>query len=233
MFKKDGGEKMPNKSKIIVLQGISCSSKTLIKDFLTGKLNVREMADTLKEYSETENVEIQKNIFNLISKFNQDFKYFDQVLTTTTRELRMGEEKMVDYRFVTKDEFKSYLKHEKVLEHVVNFGDYYGTLFEDINLAIESGNHLVAAIDLSGAMEYKYFFPGKTVVIHMKSDIETMINRLQIRSSKPDDIERRKKEAPIQEIGSEYANYVVDSRKRIDVVFREILDIIEKECKTK
>lgn len=224
---------MPNKSKIIVLQGISCSSKTLIKDFLTGKLNVREMADTLKEYSETENVEIQKNIFNLISKFNQDFKYFDQVLTTTTRELRMGEEKMVDYRFVTKDEFKSYLKHEKVLEHVVNFGDYYGTLFEDINLAIESGNHLVAAIDLSGAMEYKYFFPGKTVVIHMKSDIETMINRLQIRSSKPDDIERRKKEAPIQEIGSEYANYVVDSRKRIDVVFREILDIIEKECKTK
>lgn len=233
MFKKVGGENMSEKSKVIILQGISCSSKTLIKDFLTGNLNVREMADTLKEYSEEESVEIQTNIFKLISVFNQNFKYFDQVLTTTTRNPRPGEEMMIDYRFVSKDDFKSLVEQSKVLEHVKNFGDFYGTLFDDINPALESGNNVVAAIDVQGALKYIKHFPTKAVMIHMDSDIPTMVKRLEIRESKAEDIKRRIDEAPIQEFGKIHAKYIVDSKKRIDVVFEEILKIIEIECKSK
>lgn len=222
-----------SKAKIIVLQGISCSSKTIIKDFLSGNLNVSELMDTLDEYSKEEHDEIQNNIFKTLMRFNKEFNQFDQVLTTTTRAMRRGEESMVDYRYVNKPAFEKLLKSGQVIEHVYNFGDYYGTLRKDLTKALDSDNNLVAAIDIFGALKYKELFPEKTLIIHMLSDEETMVRRLKIRNSLKDDIDKRVKEASIQTEGLYRADYVIDSRQRIDQVFEILLDILLKNAKTK
>jgi len=84
-----------------------------------------------------------KKLFKAIPNY-----YFS--ISTTTRELRNGEEDGVDYFFVTKEEFEQDIKDNNFLEYATVHGNYYGTSLKPIYKALEETKLVIFDIDVQG-----------------------------------------------------------------------------------
>ncbi|QUH22045.1 hypothetical protein [Alkaliphilus sp. B6464] len=215
--------------KILVLQGISCASKTVVNNFLMGVLTVKETIKIIDEYPRSIRAKVFSNMLDILNLYVNHFDIFSKFLTSTSRVVREGEVHMRDYRFTDKDTFENFIKEDKMVEYVVNFGKYYGTHKEDLDSLFKSKNNGVGVLDIEGVKKLKSFYGDKVVFIHMKSDVETMVKRLGRRNSNKDDIKKRIYEAHLQMNMEDVADYVVDSRERLDIVLEKILNILFDE----
>ena len=66
-------------------------------------------------------------------KIQQKYNSFIVSVSHTTRTARSNEVDGVDYHFVKKDEFEDLIKKEKFYEYAKIFGNYYGTLKENVD----------------------------------------------------------------------------------------------------
>lgn len=55
-----------------------------------------------------------------------------KMITTTTRDLRVGEVDGKDYFFVTKEQFEKMLRKDKFVEHTIYNGNFYGSTKDQI-----------------------------------------------------------------------------------------------------
>ena len=69
----------------------------------------------------------------------------------TTRPRRAGETDGVDYRYVSRVEFRGLVERGELLEHVTYLGDEYGTSRAQIREVFAQGKDVVLNIDVEGA----------------------------------------------------------------------------------
>lgn len=69
----------------------------------------------------------------------------------TTRPRRAGETDGVDYRYVSRVEFRGLVERGELLEHVTYLGDEYGTSRAKIREVFAQGKDVVLNIDVEGA----------------------------------------------------------------------------------
>ena len=69
----------------------------------------------------------------ITKKIQQKYNSFIVSVSHTTRTARSNEVDGVDYHFVKKDEFEDLIKKEKFYEYAKIFGNYYGTLKENVD----------------------------------------------------------------------------------------------------
>lgn len=110
------------------------------------------------------------------------------LLSFTTREPREGEYNMVDYRFIGDVE----LGHQILLDNVVEMTNYngntYGLLRKDVESAMCDGNDVYFICDNNGAEQISKMYPSQCVVIFLKTDVKTMIDRMRRRGDDADSI---------------------------------------------
>jgi guanylate kinase len=71
-------------------------------------------------------------------------------ISTTTRELRDGEEDGVNYHYISKDEFKEDIQDGAFLEWAKVHDNYYGTSLKPILRELHSGKLVMFDIDVQG-----------------------------------------------------------------------------------
>lgn len=71
-------------------------------------------------------------------------------ISTTTREIRDGEEDGVDYYFVSKEEFEKGIDNDGFLEWARVHGNYYGTAIKPIKKALREDKIVMFDIDVQG-----------------------------------------------------------------------------------
>ena len=89
----------------------------------------------------------KSSLLNEILKNNNDI-YFS--ISTTTREIREGEEDGVNYYYISKEEFEKDIENGIFLEWANVHGNYYGTSLKPVNEALESGKLVIFDIDVQG-----------------------------------------------------------------------------------
>ena len=62
---------------------------------------------------------------------------FEQVITTSTREIRNGESESHPYHFISTDDFKGKIENEEMIEWAEVYGNYYGSTKEEVDKEIE------------------------------------------------------------------------------------------------
>lgn len=116
-------------------------------------------------------------------------------MTHTSREMRESEKQLdskIQYHFHSKEEFKEMIEKGKFFEWVNFNGNYYGTVKEDIENAINDENtHYVAVVDIRGALDIKAKYPKALSVFFLMSNMEELRDRLKERKSREEDIEDR------------------------------------------
>ena len=119
-------------------------------------------------------------------------------ISDTTRPARDNEKSGIDYNFISEDQFKANIDNNAYVEHAVVFGNYYGSLRNNIINHFEKGRDILFDIDWQGAaqlkksnfsnMVYIFITPPSKEIIHqrLKSRAKTSgdnINTIDIRMS--------------------------------------------------
>ncbi|QOY54327.1 guanylate kinase [Candidatus Sulfurimonas marisnigri] len=147
-------------------------------------------------------------------------------ISTTTRQIRDGEENGVHYYFVSEEEFKKDIEEDNFLEYAFVHGNYYGTSLKPVKKSLNEGKLVLFDIDVQ----------GNTLVNNRLGDITTSVfispptlselkKRLQDRSTDAQDVVERRLEMAKKEIQriSEYDYLVInDNLKEAADVLRTI-----------
>ena len=76
-------------------------------------------------------------------------------VSDTTRAPRDNEINGNDYNFISESEFKRKIKNNEYVEFAKVFGNYYGSLKENVNSILSAGNDVLFDIDWQGAKQLK------------------------------------------------------------------------------
>lgn len=80
-------------------------------------------------------------------------------ISATTRNPRGEERHGVDYYFLTREQFKSMIAGDQLLEWANVYGNYYGTPQQPVIDAVNRGLDVILEIDVQGALNVKSKYP--------------------------------------------------------------------------
>lgn len=105
-------------------------------------------------------------------------------ISATTRNIRPGEVDGKDYYFLSKEEFKSKIEQDELVEYEEIFGNYYGTLVSELQRAKNEDKILLFDVDVKGALSIRKFYPEESLLIFLSPpSIEILEQRLRNRNT--------------------------------------------------
>jgi guanylate kinase len=124
----------------------------------------------------------------------------------TSRAARNGERDVVDYNFISREQFERRANAGEFLEWADVFGNYYGTAAADVEQLIAAGQDVVLVIDVQGARQVKSRGVDHTAIFVMPPSFEVLEQRLRGRSKDTEEqMQRRLDTARIE--ASSYVDY--------------------------
>ena len=105
-------------------------------------------------------------------------------VSVTTRKKRKDEVEGVDYFFKNDEEFLLMIKNDEFIENAKVFGNYYGTLKEEVLKKIKNGVDVIVDIDWQGTRQIQKHIPEDIVKIFiLPPSIKELECRLRNRAS--------------------------------------------------
>ena len=158
------------------------------------------------------------------------------IITVTTRTKRTNETDGVHYRFVSGNEFRELIDHNKLLEYANVYGNYYGVPKEPVSQALDMGKDVIIKCDVQGAATIKRILPQAVFIFLAPSSMEELVLRLkQRRTESPSDLDLRIKTAEAELEQLPLFDYMVINRQgEIERAVADIEAIIAAEkCRVK
>ena len=113
-------------------------------------------------------------------------------VSATTRPKKPGDDNGKIYDHVDKTEFFRRLDHDEFLEYAQVYGDYYGTPKHPSMDYLADGRDVLLEIDVQGALQVRYQYPGSLMVFILPPDEPTLLKRLTDRGrDSEEDIAKR------------------------------------------
>ena len=153
-------------------------------------------------------------------------------VSATTRAPRTGETEGVNYFFKTKDQFRSMIERDELLEGAEYVGQYYGTPRSFVSETIQAGKDIILEIEVQGAMKVKQRFPEGVFIFLMPPSLDELKTRIENRGTETDESIRNRLSVAVDEIRLlEHYDYAVVN-DRVESACERILSIITAEhCK--
>jgi len=104
-------------------------------------------------------------------------------VSATTRTPRTGEQDGVAYHFVTRNEFDTMARRGEFAEYATVHGNLYGTPRREVERVLESGRHVVMAIDVQGAAQFSAAFPDTVRIFVLPPSGAALLERLRGRGT--------------------------------------------------
>lgn len=143
-----------------------------------------------------------------------------KIVTTTTRDKRIGEVNGIDYFFVTKEQFEKMIIEDRFVEYTLYNGQMYGSTKDQI------ANDKCVVIDPAGLRSYINLHNKNIITFYLEADEETRHKRMITRGDAPEKIKSRIENDRIAFRPENIAkvDYVIDAsnNKSIEQVASEI-----------
>ena len=139
----------------------------------------------------------------LLNEVYKDIGDYYFSISTTTRDMREGEEHGKDYLFVSKEEFQEDIKSDNFLEWAQVHDNYYGTSLKPINKALDDGKLVIFDIDVQGhEIVREKLNDIVTSVFITTPSLSELENRLYGRKTDSDDVIKKRLSNSKEEIKS-------------------------------
>ena len=144
-------------------------------------------------------------------------------ISATSRAPRKSEINGINYFFKSREEFEKLIKENAFLEYTETYGNYYGTLKEQVNVALEKGKNIILEIDPVGARNIRFSYPEAVLMFLVAPSLEILKNRLTARGSEKENALQTRINSAINEIeNASLYDYIVIN----DFVERASEDIV-------
>ena len=141
------------------------------------KINLRGVVLVISSPSGAGKTTICKKILEEVNGINLS-------VSVTTRKKRKDEVEGVDYFFKNDEEFLLMIKNDEFIENAKVFGNYYGTLKEEVLKKIKNGVDVLVDIDWQGTRQIQKHMPEDIVKIFiLPPSIKELEYRLRNRAS--------------------------------------------------
>ena len=162
------------------------------------------------------------------TKLVRDMLQIPLSISATTRSPRAGEIDGKDYFFLEKEDFEKRIANEEFYEYALVHGNYYGTLREEVESRINSGQNVILEIDVQGGLIVKEKNSEAILVFFKAPNMEVLAKRLEDRKTDTKDvIELRLANAKKElEYEKEYDYTVVNDN--LEKACQELINIINK-----
>lgn len=128
-------------------------------------------------------------------------------ISYTTRPKRSQEQEGIDYYFISETQFKSMLSEGFFLEYAQVFGNFYGTLRDEVEKACSQGIDIILEIDWQGARQVRTLLPQAQSIYILPLSPAILLARLQNRHPENDEIFIAKRMNEAKEQMSHYQEY--------------------------
>lgn len=209
-------------NKLFVLVGPSAAGKTLISNFLVHK-DISILQNLIDMVNESDRISMLENLDVVINTLKSS--PFNKIITSTSRNPRETEVHGIDYYFYNKDDFERKISNGDFLEHVENFGNYYGTCLESIKNSLTLGNSIIV-LDDKGAIKMKELLNSQALTIYLDVPIDVMEKRMNFRNDNPQSLITRTTNLHIMNY-KDKADFIINANNRIDFVLLDIIEIIK------
>jgi guanylate kinase len=149
-------------------------------------------------------------------------------MSVTTRPIGENEVDGTHYQFISTEDFKKGIVEENFLEYAEVFGNHYGTLWQPVEDALESGKTVLLEIDVQGGMSVKKIYKEVQLVFIVPPNTSDLKKRMDGRQRGEDEESRKKR---LQGAGEEtakawqhYDHMVINDD--LETAINEIIDII-------
>ncbi len=122
-----------------------------------------------------------------------------QLPTATTRPIRHGEQEGREHLYVSLDKFHQMIDSDELLEHQVIHGNLYGMPRSSVEAALDSGQSIIADIEVLGAARAREIYPENVVSIFIQPpSIGSLIERMRERRETEAEIGKRLLRVPLE-----------------------------------
>lgn len=163
----------------------------------------------------------------LMQKLLLDGEDLEYSISATTREKRHSEIEGVSYYFKTKEEFYTLISKNAFIEYAEVFGNFYGTLSEEITKRLESGKDVLFDLDWQGASLVRTKMPEDTISIFvLPPSIPELERRIRGRNQDTEDVILYRMAKARSEISHYYQYDYIIINDNLDIALAEIKSII-------
>ncbi len=141
---------------------------------------------------------------------NHYFKFgtAKKTVSATTRAMRPKEIDGRDYHFFTRERFEKAIADGKLLEYTEYAGNYYGTLYSEIDRITAAGDDVILKIEVEGGQNVKKHYPDAVLIFTFPPSAEVLAIRLKSRGT--EDEQTVKKRLAVAENEIEIAKKIYD-----------------------
>ena len=143
--------------------------------------------------------------------------------------MREGEVNVVDYFFITKEEFEALIQEDQLIEYAEYVGNYYGTPVQYVKDTMAEGHDVFLEIEVEGAKQVRKKFPDALFIFLAPPSLDHLKERLIGRGTETDEkIQSRVNEARKEVEMMNLYDYVVVNDK-VHLAKERIQSIVEAE----
>lgn len=138
-------------------------------------------------------------------------------VSATTRAPRNGEVDGVNYFFVSRDQFESMIRENKLLEYAQYVDNYYGTPKDFVVDRLNQGINVILEIEMQGALKIKQQYPEALLIFVAPTKASDLADRLSGRGTET-----------LEQINSRLARAAQETVYMKDYDYIVVNDVIER-----
>jgi len=133
-------------------------------------------------------------------------------ISATTRPVREGERDGREYFFLTADEFRRRIDAGEFVEWEEIYGNYYGTLRQEVDRVLDGGGHILFDIDVKGGLSIRRQYTDALLIFIRPPSLEILHERLRNRKTESEaSVAQRMARVPLEmELGAAFDHQVVN-----------------------
>jgi len=151
-----------------------------------------------------------------------------KLMTTTTRPARPGEQNGVHYNFVTREQFETMIRDNKLVEHNVYADNFYGTEKQRLTDLLEKHKIVFSNIEVNGKKNFDKA-GWKNLSIFLMPENETVLKqRIETRGGLTAEKIKQRLETAIHEVAEAqiYDYKIVNYQDKLDETVEKAAKII-------
>lgn len=159
----------------------------------------------------------------LLNKVRETERHLATTVSATTRGKRAGEQEGKDYYFRSRQEFEAQVTAGDFAEWAEVHGNLYGTLKQELERCLGSGQNVLLELDVQGMRSLKKLYPDSVSLFLMPPSIQELEKRLRHRGTDEETvIELRLRNAAEEIAARKEFDYIIVN----DVVDRAAEDMV-------
>jgi guanylate kinase len=162
---------------------------------------------------------------SLVAKLIEQDSHVVVSVSSTTRDMRPGEEGGVNYHFLSVEEFEAKIAEGDFLEHAQVFDNFYGTSKSTVKAQLAEGKDVILEIDWQGAEQVRGLMPEATSIFILPPSREELRRRLNGRGTDSEEIIERRMQDAVSEMShyNEFDYIVINNN--FDIALQELQSI--------